>query len=480
MRLLTYSLIFACLVGAFSSCGEEEVIVSGVEDPKNQSESWDVPSYVAIGEDMGYLRPERFLGRGFDVTHYTYKDYDGFRRGEVLDVASGAWSPFGRVVEYEDLSPNVEPCINLGRQTKYHQSIARPIGSEVMSFSDGSTYYTKGFNYTHRDITMQEATSRTCASFISCPTKSVMYDLVDPTRLEFYLHKDFVRDLGRLQASKLIELYGTHLVTSYTTGAFMSLVLSAKASLFTELEMAKMESNLWVDKAMLSRELKDKVERNISNISIVYRQGGSDYMPDKDFLGLGGFYQDTSMPTLSEEQWYAQIRPNDNSFVALPEDGQGLVPIADLISDVPLKVKYVAGILERIKGNPSSAINYVLCNPQSLRPFTLDGKILRVSLGSYADAVERIALGLDHTAMLSEGVLLSTEQKNHSWDFEIGENALWTISSRLSKKYLCTDGVLRTIHEDTKGLRYWLLNPIVPTAGGNTRKLSQLFIQPKV
>lgn len=349
-----------------------------------------------------------------------------------------------------------------------------------MTLSDGSTYYTKGINYTHGNITLQEGKSHTYTSFVNYPTKSVLYDLLEPTRLEFYLHRSFVRDLRRLPAVELVARYGTHLVTYYTTGAYMKLVLSAKASLFTAEEVARIEEKLCLDKARLSRELKDKIKRNTSGIAIVYKQGGSNYMPNRELLGLGGFYQDTSTPALSEEQWLTKLRPNDNNFISLAEDGQGLVPIANLISDIPLKIKYVSGILHRTQRAASSAISYVLCEPKSLKPFTFKGMVLRVGLSSYADAVEQLMLGTDQMTLFTEGLITGTDQQNGKWNVELGEDGLWTVSSRLTKKYLCTDGALRTIAEDAGGLRYWLLNPIIPTPDGNTRKLSQLFIQPKV
>lgn len=99
MRLLTYSLLFACFVGGLSSCGEDEMKTSYSEDPSKSAETWDVPSYVAVDEDMGHLRPERYLGRGFDFTQYAYNDVEGFRSAEVLDLSAGVWSPFGRAMK---------------------------------------------------------------------------------------------------------------------------------------------------------------------------------------------------------------------------------------------------------------------------------------------------------------------------------------------------------------------------------------------
>ncbi len=66
--------------------------------------------------------------------------------------------------------------------------------------------------------------------------------------------------------------------------------------------------------------------------------------------------------------------------------------------------------------------------------------------------------------------------KRHKWDLEQHQNGLWTIRSRASGMYLCTDKQLRAIDADSNGQRYWLLNPIIPTVDGNTRKISQLFI----
>lgn len=305
-----------------------------------------------------------------------------------------------------------------------------------------------------------------------------MYDLAEAQNLEFYLHKRFVRDLSRLSARQLVDKYGTHLVAQYLIGPYMNLSVSAKASTFTNEEIKKIEAKLWDSKLSLNHETKQKIERNISDIALIYRQGGSNYSPEKPILSLSTFYQDGALYALDRKAWEAGIR-HDNTFLMLAKDRQGLIPIPDLISDVPLKIKYLTGMIYQSMSGSYSAINYALCNPLNYQAFKYKGKYIRVALRDYADAMEVLHIGVDGGDILTESTLQNaSSSERHKWDFAIQDNHLWTIKSRLSGKYLCTDGSLKALAEDSANTRFWLLNPIIPTADGNTRKASQLFIQP--
>ena len=108
-----------------------------------------------------------------------------------------------------------------------------------------------------------------------------MYDLSDPKNLEFYLNKRFVRDLSQLRAADLISKYGTHIVTKYYIGPYIDLRVSANSSTFSAEDVKKLESKIWDNKINISRTLRNKVEKNSTDISVIYRQGGSDYIPEK-------------------------------------------------------------------------------------------------------------------------------------------------------------------------------------------------------
>ena len=72
----------------------------------------------------------------------------------------------------------------------------------------------------------------------------------------------------------------------------------------------------------------------------------------------------------------------------------------------------------------------------------------------------------------------SQEREGSRWQASLNEDGLWTLQSIHTKKYLCRDLKMRTLAEDTAGLRYWGLNPSVPTSkDSNPYSLSSLLVQ---
>lgn len=61
-----------------------------------------------------------------------------------------------------------------------------------------------------------------------------------------------MRDLKVLSAAELVEKYGTHVVTSYSTGASQDLAVAANSSPFTESEVMAIHGALWVGGMPLS------------------------------------------------------------------------------------------------------------------------------------------------------------------------------------------------------------------------------------
>ena len=70
-----------------------------------------------------------------------------------------------------------------------------------------------------------------------------------------------------------------------------------------------------------------------------------------------------------------------------------------------------------------------------------------------------------------------TGRSMHRWYAQLNESGLWTFQSLKSSKYLCRDFALRTKAEDTENLRFWGLNPAIPTAELNQYSLANLFVR---
>lgn len=445
---------------------------SDIKSGKTMTDNWDVPSYTEFRAAENNLPPERYLGRGFNLLKSSPTDAGGFTDYSIISNGVSPWTPFGRTIEEEELQPIVSSYGNLDIHQDIHQNLSETTSIDSIRFSASATYKSNTLSYVTTDVTRDNKKSHTYNSFIYRKDKVVMYDLSEPRNLEFYLHKRFVRDLSRLSATDLVAKYGTHIVTRYYIGPYMNLRVSANSSTFSAEDVKKLEAKIWDNKINIDRTLRSKVEKNSTHISVMYRQGGSDYIPEKSILSVSAFYKEGSIESLDIKTWEKGIR-NDNSFLMLGQGEDAILPIPDLISNTPLKIKYVSGILH----NLFPAVNYILCNPETHQPIKLKNECLRVASLSYKDGMNLIHLGVDGGQILTESDITYRAYKRHKWDFEQQQNGLWTIKSRISGMYLCIDGQLRANNTDFDNHRYWLLNPIIPTIDGNTRKMSQLFIQ---
>ena len=434
-------------------------------------DSWNVPSYTELRTAESSLLPERYLGKGFNLLKSSFTDAGGFTDYSIVSNETTPWSPFGRPIEEENLHPIVNAYGSLDLHQELHQDLSKTTSIDSIRFSTTTTYKSNTLSYVTTDVSRNSKKSHTYNSFIYRKDKVIMYDLSDPKNLEFYLNKRFVRDLSRLSAADLISKYGTHIVTKYYIGPYIDLRVSANSSIFSAEDVKKLEAKIWDNKVNIEPTLRNKVEKNSTDISVVYRQGGSDYVPEKSLLSVAAFYKEGAIESLDIRAWEKGIR-NDNSFLMLGRGEDAILPIPDLISNIPLKIKYISGILH----NVFPAINYILCNPKTFQPIKLNNQYLRVALLGYNDGMNLIHLGIDGGQILTESYITSMPYKRHKWDLEQHQNGLWTIRSRASGMYLCTDKQLRAIDADSNGQRYWLLNPIIPTVDGNTRKISQLFI----
>lgn len=463
-----------CLACTFVACQDESIEGSNSNSSlAKEPYEWHVPSYVELRASSKNLSVERYIGKGFNLMKYPRYDDRGFTKYPVLALAEPAWSPFGRAIEVEDIQVSLrqEPSPKIERLL--FQDLSAVTQVDTMLLDLGADYQLHALSYINPDITRQADKSHTYSSFVFRKDKSVLLPIKENRNLEFYLDKGFVADLSKLPAEDLVYKYGTHVVKHYYVGPYMRLLLSAKASIFTKNELNKAQEKLWRGKLKFEEQLERKFSERYEDVAIQYRQAGSTYSPQEQLFSFARLSK-SQTDSLDDKAWEDRL-VDDHAFLMAP--AKGLVPIPDLIADIPLKVKYISGVLMETRPSKQSVINYILCNPSSYEPFKLKGKYVRLALKSYGDAVGRLRLGLDASKVLQETDFTGVGVKEHEWTYELQTNGLWTIKSRVSGRYLCTDAQMREENEDTKDLRFWLLNPIVPTPNGNSRSISQLLIR---
>ena len=291
------------------------------------------------------------------------------------------------------------------------------------------------------------------------------YQTDTPTDYEFFLHKRFVRDLKKLSAADLVQKYGTHLVTSYSTGAALDLAVAANESLFTSSEVTSIFNALWVGGAALSPQLRSKVTHNHLQWGVTYMQTGSVYTPDP-------LYPITSVDAIrryDEGLFKEQINPNAHTTFLELEKGNPSIP--SLISDIPLKVKYCAGILDLVRPREVGSTMYVFSDPATYELTPYQSTYLNVMLPRYESQQAFVYIDAGSYKIFEEEGRSMTR-----WYARMQETGLWTFQSLKSSKYLCRDFVLRTEQEDTGNLRFWGLNPIVPTGAKSPISLANRLI----
>lgn len=478
-RTLPYVSLIALLVLSFGACKDGDAPESKTPESRESSSGQDdYPKFSYLrGLSERELAPDRFLGRSFNLIKHTNNDRDGFAEWDILDkarlTADNPWSPFGRPVDPEAYAPEqIERDENPKDPYIRTYSILNSRSySDSLTISVGAEYKPVTLGYTNKRYTSSETASYIYRSILGYKYLSESYDIRDVSDFEFYLHKRFVRDLKKLTAAELVEKYGTHLVTSYTTGAFQDLAISASKNSFTEGDVAKIHAALWSDKGTLSHEVQRKLTNSQSKIGVTYIQSGSDYIPPQSLL-LPTILFDGSkeIAPIDHKSFAEQIRMNArSSFFALKGDNP-LIP--SLISDLPLKVKYFSGILDLIRPQGVGGTMYVFSDPDTYGIVDYHSEYLDVIMPRYESGQVYIFIGPNAYRTFDE-----TGRSMHRWYAQLNESGLWTFQSLKSSKYLCRDFALRTKAEDTENLRFWGLNPAIPTAELNQYSLANLFVR---
>ena len=461
--------LVALMALGISSCKEKDDPDRPSPDRKIASEG-TYPTFMRLhGVEPKTLPAERYLGQCFDLVGHTANDAGGFTRRSVLDekriASNDPWSPFGRAITPELRVPrhtelSVQPDDRSFKRIEdkpFSDSVLVAVGTgyEKVTCSYGNRRYSVGSlqRYVYRYITGYKYLYE-------------RYEVADPMDYEFYLSKRFVRDLKVLSAAELVEKYGTHVVTSYSTGASQDLAVAANSSLFTESEVMSIHGALWVGGGILSPALQKKVSNNYSQLGVTYLQSGSKYEPNLsspiDPVHTVGQY----------DQRLFQEQINANAHTTFLELEEGNPSIPSLISDIPLKVKYFSGILDLIRPQRVASTMYVLSDPESYVMTPYKTKFLTVMLPRYESQQVFVYIGTGAYQLFEEEGRSMTR-----WYARMQETGLWTFQSLKSSKYLCRDFVLRTEQEDTGNLRFWGLNPTVATGVKSRYSLANLLIR---
>ena len=463
----------ALMTLGISSCKEKDDPDRPSPDRKIASEG-TYPKFTHLrAVEPKTLPAERYLGQCFDLVGHTANDAGGFTRRSVLDekriASNDPWSPFGRAIpptlrvpRHTELS--VQPDDRSFKRT-YQSSADKPF-SDSMVVAVGTGYEKVTCSYGNRRYSVGSLQRYVYRYTTGYKYLYERYEVADPMDYEFYLSKRFVRDLKVLSAAELVEKYGTHVVTSYSTGASQDLAVAANSSLFTESEVMAIHSALWVGGGILSPELQKKVSNNYSQLGVTYLQSGSKYEPNLSSLIDPGY----TVGQYDQRLFQEQINANAHTTFLELEEGNPSIP--SLISDIPLKVKYFSGILDLVRPSKLRSTMYVLSNPETYETIPYQSTCLNVMLPRYESTQAYIYIGPDSHRTLDE-----PDQTPIRWRATLQASGLWTFQSLKSSKYLCRDFVLRTDKEDTGSLRFWGLNPTVATGVKSRYSLANLLIR---
>ena len=472
-RRSAYCSILTLLLSlSFGSCKEDDSPKYSSSRHINSGDTY--ASFEVIrGRGTKELLPERYLGRSFSQVAHTANDVDGFTQWSVLDekriAANNPWSPFGRAITPNLQAPRrEEQAISLQNRffnRIYQSSKGSPL-YDTISVRVGRGYKNIELAYGNRRYSSGSSHRHIYRCMMGYKYLHERYQSGTSTDYEFYLNERFVRDLKKLSAAELVQKYGTHLVTSYSTGAALDLAVAANELLFTSSDVTSIFKALWVGGTTLSPQLQSKVKHHYSQLGVTYLQAGSDYAPDVLHPLTAGDVRGRYDERLFQKQVHALAH---TTFLEL-EDGNPSIP--SLISDVPLKVKYFSGILDQVRPSELGGTMYVFSNPENYEMIPYQSDYLDVIMPRYESGQVYIFIGPNAYRTFNEA-----GQLTQRWYAHLNESGLWTFRSLKSSKYLCRDFLLRTEEEDTGNLRFWGLNPAIPTAELNQYSLANRFIR---
>lgn len=408
----------------------------------------------------------RFVGRSFNLLSHSSDDERGFSQVPILDLDrmknNNPWKPFKFG---SDPAGVIAPEIFV--ETLYRDPTFRTTENISASYMldslrvsmDGVYKEVKiGLKYSkNQSENMKSHVFRTSVLY---PRASVHFEVDSVSDYSYFLSRRFVSHLSKMSAADLVDKYGTHLVTSYELGPFCTLTVVANSSVLTAEQTANLTA-AYVGEATISADLYNRVENNWSSINVIYKQGGSDYMPSKLNEALH-LYTQSKVAPIDFNEWKAKLRKDDLSFISMHTDKGNLVSIPEIILDPYLKTKYTSGILHKIW--KESAITYLLCSPDNLEPIKLGGDFVSVFLNEFASVQEDgVYYGVGLRDLAKKVLGDKSKRYGNAWEFHLSNNGLWLVKYKGTEKFLCSDLKMRTAKEDVDGKRYLFFNPIPPS-----------------
>lgn len=461
---------------ALLSCQSEDLI-----QPQTKTKSEPIGFsrfYREIRSSATNQSPERFLGRGFNLLEHKIYEEQGFQR-PILDAnrmqTGRGWNPFGEFpaqniemdvvdteIDYRNASPKIEATEDIST-TYLRDSIGITLG-----YNKQFTVSVKYQKTSEHDMKVHSFRA------FAYQLKSEAY--LSPSSNDDYskfLSKGFVRDLREMNGVDLIHRYGTHLITAYYIGAYSNLIITAVSDKFSKDEVMGLTASAFDGK--LDATFARKVNENKSSLRVEYSQGGSDYVPPVDVISFREGFNPATINPIDRNAWLKMIRKDNNTFMSLPFNRNGMIAIPDLIENIPLKLKYICAIQHL--ANPRQKFTYVLCNPQNYAPLKFGDAPIYTRLNQFAASnAFQLFIGTNFPEEFTEKKI-SGEGADAFWQSGYEKNGLWTMRSAKTGKYLCTDLKMRTLEEDKAGKRYFLLNPIFPNDNYSDYAWNKMLIQ---
>ncbi len=452
-------IIFGLLLLPLIACHHEDV----KEDDNLKNPQWNYSSIGKFTERSSHSE-DYYLATGFNLLRYPINNDKGFTFSEIVNLEQEAWSPFG--AKTTNLKPKLKILDKQNYIEKFHQGLSdQSIYSKIiLKANDNRTFELLAKSEYLQNISSDSYCSQT---FIQNIQKEVSLEHFTAEVMSSYLSKDFVRDLKLLSAKELVRKYGTHLVGKYSLGAFLNFKLITDKKVFTEAETSFLEKALCSKENLLARnpKLEEKLYKYWSSVAVDYSSIGSKYYNAGAIHSLLNI-NDLALARLNLSKFKHGVIPNANAFLSLDRHSDGLIAIPDLITNTALKIKFLAGILEQYEKNIDSEyrsnIHYILCDKEG-KPVKFDNQYLSTPLSKYDNTYSYIKCG--KAKKLTGAIIKGNKSNEELWEMRLNKDGYWLILSKDTKQatYLCQDFKLRTEGQDLNNLRYWLLNPIIPT-----------------
>lgn len=494
MKNLSFVFCLLMMLTLFSSCdmtNREE----GLPDSDNFVMLQSSSNIRSGGNPDTYY----YLGRGFDLLSFPASDIQGVLPTSILDQKrienNEPWDPFGNNPGYlRSLAPK-PITLSFPENSGWNpvcwlEDVSSKEETSDVSVHVGADFMDYTLSIKHNQNAIENESLNTYRSHRYKIESKVEYDTDNVSDYVPYLNARFVDDLKRLTAAQVVSKYGTHIVSSYILGPFYDLKVSTLSPLFSKKETLALASNLIRQEDSdnlpvdLSPELTEKLSKYSHQTSIILTMGGSSYQPHNSLLRFRGISSPAEVIPFSESEWYKEIEYGNNTFMSLNTDSHRFISIASLITDIPLKVKYLSGIIDRKKGKEYSglipATRYMLCSPTTFEPLQFDDKYVYISLPRFEDSSLR-TLHLGDTMQDSISDALGISGLGENWNFSLNEDGLWVISQELqdgTTVYLCNDYRVRSKDSiKDKSALYWLLNPILTKEGKTAYGTYHLFVK---